>query len=186
MEIWKLVHWVETLAIGVTWHQYPESRLMKFSIPNLRIPSHTGIFKGPQSISCYMDKRQPSVPSRTGCSYHKHSSLTAARGTSNWKVHVHVGENSSRYCNIIRMIVSVTGCTYSTVKENLSHQHKSRSKKTPTCMCSKIKTLHHGCAHHINNSASSASGCLPSCITPLVIISLPLIVLRKSTVYCVQ
>ena len=53
----------------------PESRLMKFSIPNLRIPSHTDIFKEPQSVSCYMDKWQPS---RSGCSYHKHSSLIAA------------------------------------------------------------------------------------------------------------
>ena len=37
--------------------------------------------------------------------------------------------------------------------------------------------MHHGCALHINNSASSASSCLPSCFTPLVIISLPLMVL---------
>ena len=42
-----------------------------------------------------------------------------------------------------------------------------------------IPTRHPVCALHINNSAS---GCLPSWFTPLVIISLPLMVL---SLYCV-
>ena len=52
---------------------------------------------------------------RTGCSYHKHSSLIAAQGISNW-IHVHVEENSRCQYSIVRMIVDVTGWTYSTAK----------------------------------------------------------------------
>ena len=36
--------------------------------------------------------------------------------------------------NILRMTVDVTVCTYSTVKEKLSHLHKRGSKKSQTCM----------------------------------------------------
>ena len=53
--------------------------------------------------------------SRTGCSYHKHSSLFAAQGISDW-IHVHVGENSRCQYSIVHMIVDDTVCTYSTAK----------------------------------------------------------------------
>ena len=67
------------------------------------------------------------------------------------------------------------------VKEKLSH--KRRSNKAQICTCFRNHNsgaIHPGCALHINNSAS---GSLSSCFTPLVIISLPLMVL---CLYCVQ